>query len=329
MYTPPFEITTEILRLVSEISELLGVLTATLEDNVPSPMLRKANQIKTIHSSLAIEHNSLSLEQVTDVIDGKHVLGAPNEIQEVKNALQAYQLMQQLDAFKENDLLKAHKLMMKDLVDKPGVYRNGSVGVFDGDACIHMAPPAIRVPELMGDLFAWIRSTDIHPLISSSVFHYEFEFIHPFVDGNGRMGRYWQTMLLSKWKALFAWIPVETIIKANQKEYYNAIAISDKQGKSTVFIAFMLRCLHDSLKQYQMEKVADKVTYKVADKKLNPTEEKILKLIDSNPYMTINDICVNLKMSDSGVRKNLAALRAKCVIKRIGANKNGHWEIIK
>ena len=329
MYTPPFEITTEILRLVSEISELLGVLTATLEDNVPSPMLRKANQIKTIHSSLAIEHNSLSLEQVTDVIDGKHVLGAPNEIQEVKNALQAYQLMQQLDAFKENDLLKAHKLMMKDLVDKPGAYRNGSVGVFDGDVCIHMAPPAIRVPELMGDLFAWIRSTDIHPLISSSVFHYEFEFIHPFVDGNGRMGRYWQTMLLSKWKTLFAWIPVETIIKANQKEYYNAIAISDKQGKSTVFIAFMLRCLHDSLKQYQMEKVADKVTYKVADKKLNPTEEKILKLIDSNPYMTINDICVNLKMSDSGVRKNLAALRAKCVIKRIGANKNGHWEIIK
>jgi predicted HTH transcriptional regulator len=120
-----------------------------------------------------------------------------------------------------------------------------------------------------------------------------------------------------------------TIIKANQKEYYNAIAISDKQGKSTEFIAFMLRCLYDSLKQYQMEKVADKVTYKVADKKLNPTEEKILKLIDSNPYMTINDICVNLNMSDSGVRKNLAALRAKCVIKRIGANKNGHWEIIK
>lgn len=200
------------MRLVSEISEQVGVVTTLLGENVPSPMLRKANRIKTIHSSLAIEHNTLSLKQVTDIIDGKHVLGAPDEIQEVKNALQAYQLMSQLDAFKEEDLLRAHELMMLALVDKAGRYRSTGVGVFDGDKCIHMAPSADRVPALMADLFEWVSNTDVHPLVSSCVFHYEFEFIHPFIDGNGRMGRYWQTMLLSRWKGIFAWIPVETIV---------------------------------------------------------------------------------------------------------------------
>ena len=332
MYTPPFHITSEILHLISEISELIGTLTVSLGNGVPSPMLRKANQIKTIHSSLAIEHNSLSLEQVTDVIEGRHVLGAPDEIQEVKNALQAYKLMQQLDAFSEKDLLKAHGLMMKDLVDKSGVYRHTGVGVFDGDRCIHMAPPAMRVPQLMNELFEWISTTDTHPLISSSVFHYEFEFIHPFIDGNGRMGRYWQTMLLSRWKELFAWIPVETIIKAHQTEYYDAIAQSDANGDSTVFIEFMLKCLLDSIKQYTLDKVADKVTNKVADKvadkMLTKTEQNILNLIIENPHITINEISIKLKLSDSGVRKNLVSLRKKSVIERVGANKNGYWKII-
>ena len=188
MYSPPFTINDEILSLVSEISEQIGALNVMLGNSMPSPMLRKENQIKTIHSSLAIEHNSLSLQQVTDIIEGKHVLGAPNEIQEVKNAVQAYHLMQQLDAFNEKDLLKAHRLMMQDLVAKSGQYRTEGVGVFDGDKCLHMAPPPQRVPELMRDLFAWLRTTDTHPLITSCVFHYEFEFIHPFIDGNGRMG---------------------------------------------------------------------------------------------------------------------------------------------
>ena len=170
MYTPPFTITNEILHLVSEISEQIGALNVMLGERMPSPMLRKENQIKTIHSSLAIEHNSLSLQQVTDVIDGKHVLGAPNEIQEVKNALQAYQLMLQLDAYEEKDLLRAHGLMMADLVDGAGKYRQAGVGVFDNDRCIHVAPPAERVPGLMEDLFDWIRQTKVHPLISSCVF---------------------------------------------------------------------------------------------------------------------------------------------------------------
>ena len=321
MYTPPFTITDEILRLVSEISERVGELNVMLGERMPSPMLRKENQIKTIHSSLAIEHNSLSLQQVTDVINGKHVLGAPNEIQEVKNALQAYQLMQDLDAFQEKDLLRAHGLMMADLVDNAGRYRKGGVGVFAGEQCIHMAPPADNAPFLMADLFEWISTTDTHPLVSSCVFHYEFEFIHPFMDGNGRMGRYWQTMLLSRWKGIFAWLPVETIVKQHQQDYYDAIAQSDSQGNSTIFITFMLRCILQTIKEQQ--KVTDKVAYKVTDK----SEDKLLNIIRATPAITIRQLMQMLSLSDSGVRKILRRLQQQGRIVRIGANKNGYWQV--
>ncbi len=321
MYTPPFTITDEILRLVSEISERVGELNVMLGERMPSPMLRKENQIKTIHSSLAIEHNSLSLQQVTDVINGKHVLGAPNEIQEVKNAVQAYQLMQSLDAFQEKDLLRAHGLMMADLVDNAGQYRKGGVGGFAGEQCIHMAPPADRVPFLMADLFEWISTTDTHPLVSSCVFHYEFEFIHPFMDGNGRMGRYWQTMLLSRWKGIFAWLPVETIVKQHQQDYYDAIAQSDSQGNSTIFITFMLRCILQTIKEQQ--KVTDKVAYKETDK----SEDKLLNIIRATPAITIRQLMQMLSLSDSGVRKILRRLQQQGRIVRIGANKNGYWQV--
>ena len=313
MYTPPFTITDEILRLVSEISERVGELNVMLGERMPSPMLRKENQIKTIHSSLAIEHNSLSLQQVTDVINGKHVLGAPNEIQEVKNAVQAYQLMQSLDAFQEKDLLRAHGLMMADLVDNAGRYRKGGVGVFAGEQCIHMAPPADNVPFLMADLFEWISTTDTHPLVSSCVFHYEFEFIHPFMDGNGRMGRYWQTILLSRWKGIFAWLPVETIVKQHQQDYYDAIAQSDAQGNSTIFINFMLKCILQTINEQQ----------KVTDK----SEDKILNIIQATPTVTVAQLMEMLSMSDSGVRKILRKLQQEGRLVRVGANKNGHWEI--
>ena len=321
MYAPPFTITDEILRLVAEISEQIGALSVMLGARMPSPMLRKENQIKTIHSSLAIEHNSLSLQQVTDVINGKHVLGAPNEIREVKNALQAYQLMHDLDAFQEKDLLRAHGLMMADLVDNVGQYRKGGVGVFAGEQCIHMAPPADRVPFLMADLFEWISTTDTHPLVSSCVFHYEFEFIHPFMDGNGRMGRYWQTMLLSRWKGIFAWLPVETIVKQHQQDYYDAIAQSDSQGNSTIFITFMLRCILQTIKEQQ--KVTDKVAYKVTDK----SEDKLLNIIRATPAITIPQLMQMLSLSDSGVRKILRRLQQQGRIVRIGANKNGYWQV--
>ena len=243
-YIPPFTVSDKITHLISEISEQLGILNAQLGEKAPSPMLRKKNQIRTIHSSLAIENNTLSLKQVTDIINGKHVLGAPDEIQEVKNANEAYQLMSQLDAFKEKDLLLAHELMMKELVRNAGRYRQEGVGVFDGNGnCVHMAPPPEQVPRLMGELFQWVKTTKTHPLVYSCVFHYEFEFIHPFMDGNGRMGRYWQTMLLSRWKGIFAWLPVETIVREHQQDYYAAIARSDSEASSTPFIEFMLQCL--------------------------------------------------------------------------------------
>ena len=265
MYIPPYKISSEIVRLIGEISERVGSIMTRLGDNVPSPQLRKKNQIKTIHSSLAIEHNSLSLKQVTDIIDGKRVLGAPDEIHEVKNAIEAYRLMPELDAFKEKDLLRAHELMMKDLVRNSGHYRQEGVGVFDGNGnCLHMAPPAERVPQLMSDLFEWVKKTDVHPLVSSCVFHYEFEFIHPFIDGNGRMGRFWQTMLLSRWKGIFAWLPVETIVKDHQQDYYNVIAKCDAAGNSTAFVEFMLKCLLDTMENY--EESAEEETEELHDK---------------------------------------------------------------
>ncbi|MBQ7192249.1 MAG: Fic family protein [Paludibacteraceae bacterium] len=322
MYTPPFTINDKILGLVSEISEQIGALNVMLGNSMPSPMLRKENQIKTIHSSLAIEHNSLSLQQVTDVIEGKHVLGAPNEIQEVKNALQAYQLMQSLDAYEEKDLLRAHGLMMTDLVNKAGQYRTEGVGMFDGEKCIHVAPPADRVPSLMAELFEWMRNTDAHPLISSCVFHYEFEFIHPFLDGNGRMGRYWQTMILARWKSIFAWLPVETIVKQNQQEYYNAIAQSDAQGNSTVFIDFMLRCILQAIQEQQ--KTTNNVGVNVG-----VNEQRVLDLLAADLSLTAARIAEQLGISTRQAERLLAALKQKNLIRRKGADRNGHWEIIK
>jgi Fic family protein len=325
------------MRLVSEISELVGIVTTVLGDNVPSPMLRKANRIKTIHSSLAIEHNTLSLKQVKDIIDGKHVLGAPNEIQEVKNALQAYQLMSQLDAFKEKDLLRAHELMMLALVDNAGCYRHAGVGVFDGDKCIHMAPPADRVPALMADLFEWVKKTDVHPLVSSCVFHYEFEFIHPFIDGNGRMGRYWQTMLLSKWKGIFSWIPVETIVKEHQQEYYDIIAKCDAAGSSTVFIEFMLRCLLDAMKRIEEEpeEVPNKLPNKVPNKlrlqypDLSDAVWDVYQELMEDGHASAATVGSHLGISDRMVRKHISVLRDAGIIERIGGNKTGYWKLLK
>ena len=249
-YIPPFKVTDEIMNYVIEIAEMVGRLSAST-DNLPTPKLRKQNRIKTIQSSLAIENNSLSIEQVTDIIDGKKVFGPLDEIKEVKNAIDAYHLLFELDPYQESDLLKAHRLMMSDLVNESGCYRHGGVGVFEGQACIHVAPPAMRVPTLIHELFTWVRNTEVHPLISSCVFHYEFEFIHPFTDGNGRMGRVWQTLLLMRWQPIFAWIPVETIVKEHQQDYYKAIAKSDREGESTTFVAFMLRCLRIALQEMQ------------------------------------------------------------------------------
>lgn len=246
-YTPPYNTTDEMLELVSEIMECLGQLSA-VNDLAKLPKLRRANRIKSIHSSLAIEHNSLSLEQVSDIVNGKRVLGAPDEIQEVKNAIDAYKLLENLDPYKLDDLLKAHKAMTNGLIEESGKFRIGEEGVFAGERCIHVAPPAKNVPGLMQELFNWLNITKTHPLIKSSVFHYEFEFIHPFRDGNGRTGRFWQTAILSKWKPIFAWIPVESMIINKQEEYYEAIAKSTAVGNSNPFIMFILEAFAQAIK---------------------------------------------------------------------------------
>lgn len=341
MYKPPFTITEKILHQISEISEQVGSLNSRIGNDVPSPMLRKRNQIKTIHSSLAIENNTLSLKQVTDIIDGKHVLGAPDEIMEVKNAIEAYHLMSALDAFKEKDLLRAHGLMMKDLVRQAGHYRQEGVGVFDGRGnCLHMAPPPARVPELMGDLFQWVSTTKTHPLIYSCVFHYEFEFIHPFIDGNGRMGRYWQTMLLSRWKGLFAWLPVETIVRQHQQEYYNVIARCDAEGESTLFVEFMLQCLLEAMENYQEadeEEVQNKMQNKMRNKVQDKVQDKfpdvsnsawdVLDIIRRNPHVTVADICASKGIKERQAYKHISLLKSLGLIVRVGSNKTGYWKV--
>lgn len=262
-YVPPFNITDAIIHSISEISEQIGAVTVNNE-SAANPRLRRDNQIRTIHSSLAIENNSLSLEQVTDIIEGKRILGAPNEIREVKNAYEAYNLLLSFDPYAISDLLKAHEILMLDLTNESGRFRSGGVGVFAGEKLIHMAPPANLVPKLIGDLLDWLRNADTHPLIKSCVFHYEFEFIHPFADGNGRMGRMWQTLLLSRWKPIFAWLPVETLIRERQNDYYDVLAVADKAADSTAFIEFMLGIIRDALRELiQTEQVREQVTEQV------------------------------------------------------------------
>jgi len=244
---PPFEITNEILAAITEIAELVGQVNAT-QGLSANPTLRRTNRIRTIYSSLAIEQNTLSLEQVTAVLKGKRVIAPPKDIAEVKNAYEIYEMMDTLNPFSVDDLLNAHGVMTKGLVKESGCFRSGPVGVVDKQGnVLHLGTLPDYVPGLVVELLDWVESSDIHMLIKSCVFHYEFELIHPFSDGNGRMGRLWHTLLLTQWKPLFAWLPVESIIHARQTEYYNAINRSNYDGESTVFISFMLSAIKEAL----------------------------------------------------------------------------------
>ncbi len=245
-YQPPYTITSEILNRVAAISEAIGRLTV-LTDQARALRLRRMNRIRTIHGSLAIEGNTLSVAQIHAIIDGKRVIAPPREVQEVKNALAAYDRFDTWKPKVEKDLLEAHRILMSGLIDEAGSYRRGGVGVMSDHQVIHMAPPANRVPQLMADLFGWLAATDAHPLIASSVFHYEFEFIHPFADGNGRMGRLWQSLILARWNSLFADIPVESLIYEHQAEYYQTLQESTRQTDCAPFIAFMLRMILDTV----------------------------------------------------------------------------------
>ena len=247
---PPYTITPEILTRTEQIGEAIGRVEAAgiLQDL----RLRRINRIRTIHGSLAIEGNTLGEEEISTILDGKPIAAPLRDIQEVRNAIRAYDQYQQMNPASETDLLRAHELLMAGLLDAPGHYRRGQVSVMGQGRIHHIGPPARRVSHLMANLLAWLGSTDEHPLIAGSVFHYEFEFIHPFEDGNGRLGRLWQTLILTRWKPLFAHIPVESLIHAKQDDYYGAIRRSSAEGESTAFITFMLDTILEAIQTPQV-----------------------------------------------------------------------------
>lgn len=296
-YVPPYEITDEMLELVSEIMENLGKLSGVNELE-KLPRLRRVSRIKSIHSSLAIENNTLSIEQVTDVINGKRVLAPQKDIEEVHNAFNAYEKLSEINPYSIDDLLKIHGIMMNGLVKEAGMLRLGQVGVYNQDGkVVHLAPPADFVPQQLGQLFDWVKNSNANMLIKSSVFHYEFEFIHPFNDGNGRTGRLWQTALLASWKPIFAWIPIESIIKDNQEDYYNAITLSTSHGKSNIFIEFMLDVINKAIKDI----ITDTRNHY---NHINNQITELMKVIESYPQSATELMeKLNLK-SRLGFRKN-------------------------
>ena len=324
MYKPPFTVSAKAINLIAKISSQLERYAIRMEQE-DTLRLRRANRIKTIHSSLAIEGNTLSEGEVLAVLEGKKVVAPLKEIQEVKNAIKTYELYPKLNPFSIQDLLLAHGTMMSGLVDEAGMFRKGGVGVFDGDKPIHIAPPADRVRDLMSDLFGWLENADDHLLIRSCVFHYEFEFIHPFADGNGRIGRLWQSLILGQLNPIFEHLPVENMVYSNQQAYYHAINRSSDLGDSGPFIDFMLEEILNALVGHQGKSNAD-----IADEKgLNYQQQRVLGYIRADRHITAAKIAADLDMSARQIERMLADMKAKGIIRRIGANRNGYWEIVE
>lgn len=325
-YEPPFTMNEEITNLIVEIGEYVGAIT-TYDAIRPNPILRKESRIRTIHSSLAIEQNTLTLEQVTDVINGKRILGPPQDILEVKNAYEAYERTAALDPYSVKNLLLAHKFMMKGLVKEAGSFRSGNVGVYAGKELIHAGTPAKYVPDLVKQLFTWLKQSKHHPLVKSCIFHYEFEFIHPFTDGNGRTGRLWQSLILQKWKSVFAWVPIETLVYENQEEYYMVLHHADIVGDSTEFVEFMLRMIRNALKEISDTHNKTNVAINVGINVVT-NEEKIVALLRKNGNMSANMLSVSVGITGRQAQRILAKLKTEGKIIRHGANKNGYWEVI-
>ncbi len=319
-YKPPYTITSTILAQVSKISELISDIKH-IEAKKITPKLRKKNLVRSITGSLQIEGNSFTEEKVTALLDGKRVLGTLKEVEEVKGAIKAYENLENYDHSKLADLLQAHKLMMDRLLNNAGSFRLGNVGVYGKDGVSHVAPPPYRVAELMGDLFDWLAATSEHPLVVSSIFHYEFEFIHPFSDGNGRIGRLWQSVILIAYKDLFSHIPIESIVKENQQKYYDALEEAGTAGESTAFIEFMLENILQSLKQFLKQNA------KSDQKSSLKSDQKILALMKKNSKITIREICDSTGLSESGVKKIIKHLKDEGSLVRVGALKGGYWEV--
>lgn len=325
-YKPPFTMTDYITNLVIEIGELVGGISET-ECMSSNPKLRRINRIKTIYSSLAIEQNTLTIEQVSDIIDGKRILAPPQDIREVKNAFEIYEKLQFLNPYSLEDLLKAHRVMMSDLIKESGIFRSKGVGVYAGTELIHAGTPPQYVPDLMKELFGWLESSTIHPLIKACIFHYEFEFIHPFSDGNGRMGRLWHTLILSKWKSFFAWIPIETLIYKNQEDYYRAINISNNKGESTDFVCFMLELMKESLEEIKKtEIVTDKMTDKMTDKEYKRWK-MIRAYLEQNKEIKNLEVQKILSVSDSTAKRFLKKMVEYNLLEFSGKNKERKYKM--
>ena len=306
---PPFEITNQIISGVAEIAELMGKFSVTNQLST-NPTLRRSNRIRTIYGSLAIEQNTLSLEQVTAVLDGKQVLAPPKDIAEVKNAYEIYERLDQLDPYSVDDLLTAHGILTRGLVEESGQFRSRPVGVVDSQGNIlHFGTLPQYVPDLVMELLDWVKTSQVHMLIRSCVFHYELELIHPFADGNGRVGRLWHTLLLSRWNPVFAWLPVESIIHDRQQEYYAAINASNEAGESTVFIEFMLSAIKASITE-AME-VSDEMMDEMSDRKMDKATQRWKKIeayLKNHDYIMNADVRELCGVSSATANRILATL---------------------
>jgi Fic family protein len=329
MNKPSFSITEKITNLAAQIAEQIGKIQASgaYESNL---RLRKINRLRSIQSSTAIEGNTLSLEQISDVINGKRIIGAPLEIKEVKNAYDTYERILEFNPFNVADFLSAHRLMTNGLVSEAGCFRSGGVGVFSSGKIVHLGAKYEFVPKLIKELFDWAKQSDVHPLIKSCVMHFEIEFIHPFTDGNGRMGRFWQTLVLSRWRKVFAWIPIETIVHKNQQKYYDALGNAEYTADSTEFIEFMLGVIVEAIDELPI--ITDKVTNKITDKLTRGELEFLENIIG---FLQNSDTIDNYRAhiltgkSAESVKKYFAALVSAGVLEATGSNKGRKYKLSK
>lgn len=316
MYVPPFSVSAKAIGLVAEISALVERYVIRLEQT-DGVLLRKANRIKTIHSSLAIEGNELSEEEVRTVLEGKTVVVPQRQLQEVRNAIRAYEKSEKWDAYSVEDMLRAHGYMMEGLCPQAGTFRKGGVGVFAGDKLVHMAPPAGMVSTLMHQLFNWLKTAEDHLLIRSCVFHYEFESIHPFSDGNGRIGRLWQSLILGKLHPAFPHLPVENMVYASQDGYYKAIEQSSALSNCSPFIDFMLGEILQALRQSVL-----------ASLELSEKEQFIINCIQQKASISAKAIAERAGVSPRLIEMHLTKMKKRGILQRDGARKNGKWRLL-
>ncbi len=318
---PPYNITNQMLKLVAEICEKIGILEGHKINSQTKLELRRSNRINSVQSSLAIEGNSLSLADVEAIAADKLIMAIPKEIQEVRNALKVYEKIDDWNSYSIDDLCKAHQIMMTGLLDKPGFFRSSGIGISDGTKIIHIAPPSENVRFLMNDLMSFLQETDIHPLIKGAIFHYEFEFIHPFQDGNGRIGRLWHSLFLINWNPIFEILPVENMIHKEQQEYYDALNRANKEPVINSFIEFILNIILKSIQNAPLNAPLN------APVKLSQLQHKLLNKLQDTPMITYKELSKIFSKHEKTIMRNIQKLKSYNLIKRKGSDKTGYWEI--